>query len=455
MKKLLLLLPILLYGQVIDTVIPLFDLPRERFLYISDGNKLYVNLDQSGRLLVLDCSTYAIRKIIQLPPNFPCEANGIWNQRRNKIYYSFQIRPESTAVIDNRTDSIIKWINFQSLPPPVYDSKDDKLYLSNGSLAVIDCETDSIIKIFPPQPYNLCVLVWDSIGNKLYCGELPNKVIVINCANDSVIAVINTGVNGPVGAVYNGRRRKVYVGNEQGHTGAVICAKGDTLIKNLYPITFQWTGQSLICNELEDKVYWPGWNGLYIIDCRADSIVKILNLPFILDGLRLDHLNNRLYVVTQDTASPSYDDIYMVIKFLDCYNDSVVSQIRFGRLGDGMEYDPRNQRIYIGDLMDSALYVIRTEIQGIEERSTLNAERFTPEVYPNPAKSYLAVRLPYSADCQMIKIFDVSGKMIREIASPPKADRNDGEMKISLKGINHGIYFLRLGKETKKFLIVR
>jgi hypothetical protein len=69
----------------------------------------------------------------------------------------------------------------------------------------------------------------------------------------------------------------------------------------------------------------------------------------------------------------------------------------------------------------------------------------------------------------MIKIFDVSGKMIREIASATdlrfasqsigtrSALRNDRviETKISLKGINPGIYFLRVGKETKKFLVVK
>jgi hypothetical protein len=56
----------------------------------------------------------------------------------------------------------------------------------------------------------------------------------------------------------------------------------------------------------------------------------------------------------------------------------------------------------------------------------------------------------------MLKIFDVTGKLIREIASPHKADRNDrNEEIISLKGINPGIYFLRIGKETKKFLVVK
>jgi hypothetical protein len=93
---------------------------------------------------------------------------------------------------------------------------------------------------------------------------------------------------------------------------------------------------------------------------------------------------------------------------------------------------------------------------GIEENNQpFDAKRFTLEVYPNPARSYLAIRLPYSADPKTIKIFDVSGKMIREIASPPKADRNDETVEISLKGISPGIYFLRLGKETKKFLVVK
>jgi hypothetical protein len=77
------------------------------------------------------------------------------------------------------------------------------------------------------------------------------------------------------------------------------------------------------------------------------------------------------------------------------------------------------------------------------------------EVYPNPARSYLAVRLPQTADRQNLKIFDVSGKLIKEIASPPKADRNDRAVEISLKGISPGIYFLGFGNEIKKFLVVK
>ncbi|MDH5185944.1 MAG: T9SS type A sorting domain-containing protein [candidate division WOR-3 bacterium] len=107
-----------------------------------------------------------------------------------------------------------------------------------------------------------------------------------------------------------------------------------------------------------------------------------------------------------------------------------------------------------------------------EERSMLNAEHLLSEIYPNPAKTVIRIRYPRSDKGSRrlqpaIKIFDVSGKLIREIASPPKADRNDKRIEISLKGINPGIYFLQIGtvestlrrgdptREVKKFLVVK
>jgi hypothetical protein len=93
----------------------------------------------------------------------------------------------------------------------------------------------------------------------------------------------------------------------------------------------------------------------------------------------------------------------------------------------------------------------------VETRQSVSASCIPIEIYPNPAKSFLSIRLPQPLDRQQIRIFDVSGKLIKEIATSATQARNDRivETKISLKGINPGIYFLRLGKETKKFLIVK
>jgi hypothetical protein len=79
------------------------------------------------------------------------------------------------------------------------------------------------------------------------------------------------------------------------------------------------------------------------------------------------------------------------------------------------------------------------------------------ELYPSPVKSYLTIRSLPTADRSAIKIFDISGKLIKEIASPASESHNnqEREIRISLKGINPGIYFLQLGKETKKLLVVK
>jgi DNA-binding beta-propeller fold protein YncE len=457
MKKLFfLLLPLItLYAQVIDTVIPLLDEPRENLLYIPLGNKLYIYFDNTCRFLVLDCSTYSIRKIIQIPLGYPSAVYGVWNWRRDKIYIAFNIVPESIAVIDNKTDSIIKWINFHTIGAPCYNSEDDKVYaFGDGSVAVIDCATDSIIKRIT-QPYYLSRFVlWDSIGNKVYCGSglFDDRVTAINCANDSVVAVISTNVETPLSAAYNSQRRKLYVGGEWGDIGAVIDAIADTLIKNFYSIVYSWE-VPLIWNSLEDKVYWPNdADTIHIIDCQNDSIIKNVKLSGFIECMCLANWSNRLYAATENYDSTGRFNILCII---DCHNDSVISQLRFGKNADAMTCNPIDQRIYITDQWDSALYVIRDEIPAIEERFMLNAKRFTPNIYSNPARSFLTVHLPQSANRPTIKIFDVSGKLIKEIASPPKADRNDDAVKISLKGINPGIYFLEIEKAVKKFLVVK
>ena len=97
---------------------------------------------------------------------------------------------------------------------------------------------------------------------------------------------------------------------------------------------------------------------------------------------------------------------------------------------------------------------------GIEDNyQMLNANRFLLEVYPNPAKSYFTVRLPLTA--YRINIFNVSGKLIKEIAWVRNGQRNDNKRKLQvpLEGINNGVYFVTIQTEnyqvTKKLLLIK
>jgi uncharacterized delta-60 repeat protein len=77
----------------------------------------------------------------------------------------------------------------------------------------------------------------------------------------------------------------------------------------------------------------------------------------------------------------------------------------------------------------------------------------TIESYPNPARNYFTIRLPGSDICSMIKLFDISGKKIKEITG-----KNRGvEHQIPLTGINPGVYFVQInnGKTLKKLVIIR
>jgi photosystem II stability/assembly factor-like uncharacterized protein len=83
-----------------------------------------------------------------------------------------------------------------------------------------------------------------------------------------------------------------------------------------------------------------------------------------------------------------------------------------------------------------------------EERSTLNATGTMLEVYPNPAKTFFTVRSPQSADRIQIKIFDVSGKIVKEVTLKRQ------EVRISLDGVKNGVYFVKVGDEMVKEKLV-
>ena len=80
-----------------------------------------------------------------------------------------------------------------------------------------------------------------------------------------------------------------------------------------------------------------------------------------------------------------------------------------------------------------------------------NAKRPTPEIYPNPASSFFVI--PSSLLIKEIKIFDASGKLIKEIALS-----SSNQPKISLKEIRSGLYILKIKARDKEFtqkLIIR
>ncbi|MDH5187070.1 MAG: T9SS type A sorting domain-containing protein [candidate division WOR-3 bacterium] len=51
-----------------------------------------------------------------------------------------------------------------------------------------------------------------------------------------------------------------------------------------------------------------------------------------------------------------------------------------------------------------------------------------------------------------IKIFDISGKLVKEIATP--SARNDNSLRVSLYGIKNGIYFVKINNSNQVTKII-
>lgn len=92
-----------------------------------------------------------------------------------------------------------------------------------------------------------------------------------------------------------------------------------------------------------------------------------------------------------------------------------------------------------------------TQTPGVEEVSKLKALNSTPDIYPNPVKSNLVVRLPEVANQPTFKIYDVSGKLINELII------SKTETHIPLNEMSPGIYFIKLESESyvKKLVVAK
>jgi YVTN family beta-propeller protein len=198
-------------------------------------------------------------------------------------------------------------------------------------------------------------------------------------------------------------------------------------------------------NPTDNKVYCAnsGSNNVTVIDGANNQVITNVWVGGNPLALVWNSLNNKVYC-----ANRSSDDVTII----DGATNQVITTVSVGDYPVALVWNSIQNRTYVANNYSSSISVIRDSIiPGIEETTNPNAISLMPEIYPNPAKSMMRVRCPMSVNS--IKIFDVSGKIVKEKVTSVQDHKQ--EMKISLKGINPGIYFLQLGKEVKKFIVAK
>jgi len=89
------------------------------------------------------------------------------------------------------------------------------------------------------------------------------------------------------------------------------------------------------------------------------------------------------------------------------------------------------------------------QTQGINELMGSGNGELRVSVYPNPARNYLTIRFSQTADHTEIKIFNVTGNVVKEFKS-----LGVGELRVSLNGIKNGVYFVKIGEEIVREKLV-
>jgi YVTN family beta-propeller protein len=193
--------------------------------------------------------------------------------------------------------------------------------------------------------------------------------------------------------------------------------------------------QAFTYNATNNKIYVGGLYGNCVIVIDGETNQKIAKIPAGrgIRALCWNSTNNKVYCANQASDN---------VSVIDGATNQVITTIPVGSAPCAFAWNSIQNRTYVANFGSSTISVIR-DATGIEEYFLPDVKPFTSEIYPNPAKSFIVIRCPLPV--KEIEIFDVSGKLIKEITF------SSSEPKISLKGIKSGVYLLKIKAENKEF----
>ena len=241
-----------------------------------------------------------------------------------------------------------------------------------------------------------------------------------------------SGMAYPQAFTYNATNNKIYVGGEYGN--CVIVIDGETNQK-IAKIPAGRGIYSLCWNSTNNKVYCANKysNNVTVIDGATNQVITTIQVGRYPWTLVWNSTNNKVYCANLGSGS---------VTVIDGATNQVITTIPVGVSPRAFAWNSIENRVYVANYWSSSISVIR-DATGIEEYFLPDVKPFTSEIYPNPAKSFIVIRSSFPV--KEIEIFDVSGKLIKEITFSSK------ESKISLKGIKSGVYLLKIKAENKEF----
>jgi YVTN family beta-propeller protein len=386
-----------------DTVMGSIQGPRQGELLVSSKRGQVYSTDLLGLgLVVLDTGTDSPLRTVMIGG---LSEHICYDSTDDKVYYvSYSRILGEAGAIDAETNLPVGHVQVGPYPQDVvWHAPTNRVYVSGGTLTVIDPTADTVTKVLPLNSGLMCSA---PRLNKVYV-ESPSRINVIDCRNDSIIKTIHVPTE-PMRSICYVAYDKLYVG---GYGGVcIIDCIGDTIIRT-YPFstsrlatgrdgervycwrpnslsTFDTAGDTLIdevpweAGSAQDLLYVPGVNKVYCADpgggpqCGQGAV-------FVADGTTDSVI---VEIPLRVAWALDYDSVSglvccshaldTAVTFIDSRTDSVVGSLNTGVYATTFVTVAAHRRVYVGGYGNSTIPVVRTDPPGAEEApQSLSPER--------------------------------------------------------------------------------
>jgi YVTN family beta-propeller protein len=387
--------------------------------YNSREDVLYGRCQQASIFFAISCDSNKV--INSFPLGRPRQMT--YDATDNKAYCPYEgTEEESLAVIDGRTHTLVKSIRMPGATTAVWDSALDRVYVScqsTNKVAVVDCATDSLLTYISVGACPLKMYI-NTLRRKLYVLNYDNGTVsIVNMTTNQVIKTVDVGGT-PNAGYYCRGVDKFYSGGEY-RKCIVISGHSDTIVARI-PLPGNVDVMSVTGNEEDGLVYVGAFAGTgdYVatVSSQNDSIVATTAIGRVPYGLTYYASSGFVYC-----ASALTDEVCV----LTSDGAQISATLDVGDYPYVFVTAPRHNRLYLGHLGGTHVYVLRDTSAGIAEPQSPRPEfNGALSAAPNPFRGYLRVQVkPQLAGTHTpteVRICAADGRVVGKFRLSPSVD---------------------------------
>ncbi|MDH5185924.1 MAG: T9SS type A sorting domain-containing protein [candidate division WOR-3 bacterium] len=403
----------------------------------------------SSILTVYDANTHFPIKVLDLSDFVPSGEwfyHFTTATQVNKIYLT-SAQSRGIYVLDGNTDSLINFISCDvGGHYLLYNPNQNKLYtfpfteFTSGYIYIIDCENDMIRNVIDViesgngyfNPYN--DKVYATISYEYWPAEF--KVFVIDGVGDTVIKVLDS-LGLPLAFRNKENIHQVYIGSVFRDRIYVFDSNNDSLIDSVMNVPVRaFDDQFFYFDSTDDRIYYPQDYGVLVIDCSINRVMDTIFFPSY-SGLATFPEENIWNPVSNRFYTHGFHPWYYPVYIIDCRANTIIDSCSSLLLPTIMQWNSINNVVYVMDHLRSKILAIRDDLICIEEIKSVSSNNELL-VYPTIGYKFIVKR---KIDTEM-QIYDVCGRIVKRIGK--------GETIIDSKNLTHGVYFIRLDEKKTK-----